>query len=83
MFESKDLTMFPLGEQEYPIKCDLVVLEKVQEMVGDIIVAEDKLRGFVPRVDADGVIDRSTGRWTVPDIALVTQTLVWIMTSPL
>lgn len=66
---------FLLDDNEYPIICDLIVLEKIQQKTGDIIKAEDLLRGFVPRVDSDGVIDRTVGTWTIPDIDLVTFTL--------
>lgn len=41
--------------------------------------AENEIRGFKPRVDSDGVIDTTTGRWTIPSIGLVTQALVWMM----
>lgn len=78
MFE-QDLNKFILGGEEYPYKCDLYVMEKVQDDVGDIVVAEDLLRGFVPRVDADGVVDRTDGRWTIPNINLVCKLLVWMM----
>ena len=79
MLERDELKIFELNDKTYPLRCDLVVLEKIQEMVGDILVAEDKLRGYVPRVDADGVIDRSIGNFTVPDITVVVQSLVWMI----
>lgn len=79
MLERDELRTFELNEREYPLRCDLVVLEKIQNLVGDILVAEDKLRGYVPRVDADGVVDRSIGNFTIPDIAVVTQSLVWMI----
>lgn len=79
MFEPEELTMFEMNEEKYAIKCDLVVLEKIQDKEGDLLVAEDKLRGFKPRVDSDGVIDRTIGNWTVPDISLVTNSLFWML----
>lgn len=79
IFARDTLPVFTLNNQDYPIWCDLVVLEKIQNEVGDIIRAEDKLRGFVPRVDDDGVIDRTIGNFTIPDISLVTKSLVWMM----
>lgn len=79
IFSREDLNEFEYNGQSYPLRCDLVVLEKIQNHVGDIIEAEDKLRGYKPRVDKDGVIDRTEGTWTFPDVALVTQALVWMM----
>ena len=74
-----EMTRFEFRGDAIPLRCDLLVLEKIQDRVGDIIDAENKIRGFVPRVDADGVTDMTTGKWTVPDIGLVTQSLVWMM----
>lgn len=79
IFSSDELTKFEYNGSEYPLRCDLVVLEKIQNFVGDIIEAEDKLRGYKPRVDKDGIVDRTIGTWTFPDVALVTQALVWMM----
>lgn len=79
IFSSDELTKFEYNGTEYPLRCDLVVLEKIQNMTGDILQAEDLLRGYKPRVDKDGVIDRTTGTWTIPDVALTVQALVWMM----
>ena len=79
IFSRDEMPIFRLEDKEFPMWCDLVVLEKIQNEVGDIIVAEDKLRGFVPRVDADGVIDRTDGTFTIPDIGLVTKVLHWCL----
>lgn len=79
IFSSDELTKFEYNGTEYPLRCDLVVLEKIQNMTGDILQAEDLLRGYRPRVDKDGMIDRTIGTWTFPDVALVTQALVWMM----
>ena len=79
IFTNDELKKFELNDISYPILCDLIVLEKIQNEIGDIIAAEDKIRGFVPRIDADGVIDRTVGTWTIPDISLTCQALVWMM----
>lgn len=79
IFSSDELTKFEYNATEYPLRCDLVVLEKIQNMTGDILKAEDMLRGYKPRVDKDGMIDRTVGTWTIPDIALTVQALVWMM----
>ena len=78
MFES-GVKEFELNGKTYPYKCSLLVLEKLQDRYGDLIEIEDKLRGFVPKVDADGVVDRTSGRFTLPDIGIVCQSLIWMI----
>lgn len=79
ILSDSEMTKFSFRGDSFPIRCDLLVLEKIQERVGDIMDAENEIRGFKPRVDSDGVIDTTTGRWTIPSIGLVTQALVWMM----
>lgn len=79
ILSDSEMTKFSFRGDSFPIRCDLLVLEKIQDKTGDIIDAENLIRGFKPRVDSDGVIDTTTGRWTIPDISLVTQSLVWMM----
>lgn len=79
ILSDETLTKFSFRGDSFPIRCDLLVLEKIQERVGDIMDAENEIRGFKPRVDSDGVVDTTTGRWTIPSIGLVTQSLVWMM----
>ena len=79
ILSDETMTKFEFKGDSFPIRCDLLVLEKIQERVGDIMDAENEIRGFKPRVDQDGVIDTTTGRWTIPSIGLVTQSLVWMM----
>lgn len=79
ILSDENMTRFDFRGDSFPLRCDLLVLEKIQNKVGDIVDAENKIRGFVPRVDADGVIDTTAGHWTIPDIALVAQSLVWMM----
>lgn len=79
MFEKNDLQRFELGGQSYPYKCDLAVLEKIQDRTGDLLIAEDKLRGFKPRIDADGIMDRTTGTQTLPDVSLVVDMILWMI----
>lgn len=78
MFEN-DLKEFEFNGTAYPYKCDMLVLERIQTATGDLVDAEDKLRGFVPKVDADGVIDRTEGRFTMPDVKLVCQCMTWMV----
>ena len=79
ILSTENMTEFTLLGQTYPLRCDLIVLEKIQDYVGDILEAEDKLRGFKPRVDSDGVIDRTIGNWTIPDIGLTTKAIFWML----
>ena len=79
ILSDETMTKFSFRGDSFPIRCDLLVLEKIQDKVGDIMDAENEIRGFKPRVDSDGVVDTTTGRWTIPSIGLVTQSLVWMM----
>mgnify|MGYP000354433948 CR=1 FL=1 len=79
ILSDSEMNKFSFKGDSFPIRCDLLVLEKIQERVGDIMDAENEIRGFKPRIDADGVVDTTTGRWTIPSISLVTQSLVWMM----
>lgn len=78
MFEN-GVKEFELNDKVYPYKCSLLVLEKIQNEVGDIVEAEDKIRGFVPSVDADGIIDRSSGKFTIPSVGYVCRLLLWML----
>lgn len=79
ILSDSEMTKFSFRGDSFPIRCDLLVLEKIQNHVGDIMDAENEIRGFKPRIDADGVVDTTTGRWTIPNISLVTQSLVWML----
>lgn len=79
ILSDETMTKFEFRGDSFPLRCDLLVLEKIQDKVGDIMDAENEIRGFKPRVDSDGVIDTTTGRWTIPSIGLVTQALIWMM----
>lgn len=79
ILSDSEMNKFSFRGDSFPLRCDLLVLEKIQERIGDIMDAENMIRGFKPRVDQDGVVDTTTGRWTIPDIGLVTQSLVWMM----
>lgn len=79
ILSDSEMTKFEFKGDSFPLRCDLLVLEKIQERVGDIMDAENEIRGFKPRVDSDGVVDTTVGRWTIPSIGLVTQALVWMM----
>ena len=46
-----------LSGEKLPIKCDMVVLEKIQEEYKDLDAFEEKLNGFTPNRNADGEIE--------------------------
>lgn len=79
ILSDETMTKFSFRGDSFPIRCDLLVLEKIQDKTGDIMDAENLIRGFKPRVDSDGVIDTTVGRWTIPSISLVTQALIWML----
>ena len=79
ILSDSEMNKFEFRGDSFPLRCDLLVLEKIQDKVGDIMDAENEIRGFKPRVDSDGVVDTTVGRWTIPNISLVTQSLVWMM----
>ena len=45
-----------LSGETFPIKCDLVVLEKIQDVYGSIITFEKQIYTFVPKLDDKGDI---------------------------
>ena len=52
MFEG--LNEIELSGEKFPIKCDLLVLEKAQEKYGDIEEFEKKIMSVKPLLDEDG-----------------------------
>lgn len=78
MFEN-DVKEFEFDGKVYPYMCTMLVLEKIQKFTGDLMDAEDKLKGFRPKIDADGIMDRLSGRYTLPDIELVAKSLCWMI----
>lgn len=78
MFDEK-LKEFELNETVYPYKCSLLVLDRLQREVGDLVEVEDKLRGFIPKVEEDGLIDRTIGRFTMPNVDITCKALSWMI----
>ena len=81
MFEKK-VEYLELSGQKVPIKCDLLVLEKIQEAYGDLSVFENKLMGFVPSLDEEGNPEKNedglqVGKYGMPDIKVLNQALIW------
>ena len=71
MFE--EMNMIVLSGKEYPMKCDNLVLEKVQDKYEDLGKYENMLNGFVPELDEYGEEVRNedgllVGHYKMPDI---------------
>lgn len=54
MFEKPNT--ITLSGEEFPIKCDIVVLEKIQDVYGSIMTFEKQIYTFVPQLDDKGDI---------------------------
>lgn len=73
-----------LSGEKYPLKCDILVLEKIQEEYEDLSDFENKLTGFRPEVDEDGEIVKNeegymVGRYGIPDAKTVRKALTWMI----
>lgn len=80
MFEK--LNYIELSGEKYPLKCDILVLERVQEKYGDLAEFENKLSGFVPGVDEDGEYTRNdegkiVGYYGEPNMEALGDFLTW------
>ena len=80
MFEK--LNHITLSGTEYPIKCDLLVLERIQDKYKDLAEFENKLSGFVPGVDEDGKYTRNNegkiiGYYGEPNMEALGDFLEW------
>lgn len=73
----EDMNHIVLSGNNYPIRCDLLVLEKIQDEFGDISEFENKLLGFTPAKKEDGTTKkdeqgRTLGISGMPDIHALT-----------
>ena len=80
MFEK--LNHITLSGIEYPIKCDMLVLEKIQDKYKDLAEFESKLSGFVPGVDENGEYTRNDegriiGYYGEPNMEALGDFLFW------
>ena len=71
MFE--EMNMIVLSGKEYPMKCDNLVLEKIQDKYEDLGKYENMLNGFVPELDEYGEEVRNedgllVGHYKMPEI---------------
>ena len=82
MFE--EMNTIELSGEKYPIKCDLLVLEKVQDKYGTIGAFEQKLMTWEPDLDVDGneIIDdngKTKYHGKFPDAGAVNDALTWMV----
>lgn len=80
MFEK--LNYIELSGVKYPFKCDMLVLERIQDKYSDLAEFENKLSGFVPRVDEDGEYTKNNegriiGYYGEPNMEALGDFLVW------
>lgn len=91
MFES--LSEIKLGEKQYPIKCDIAVLEKIQEKYDSIEAFEDNILTWEKVLDKEGkeIIEKKTDengevisektkiKGKMPRIKYVNDFLFWVV----
>lgn len=82
MFEK--VNYIELSGDKYPLKCDILVLEKIQEEYGDLTEFENNLTGFVPKRDEEGEIVRNeegfmVGAYGIPDAKTLRKALMWMV----
>lgn len=78
---NNELNTITLSGHEYPIKCDMLVLEKIQDKFEDVSEFENKLMGFTPAKNKDGSTKRDANGNTmgvtgVPDFRVLNFALV-------
>ena len=53
------LNYIELSGELYPIKCDMLVLERIQDKYNDISEFENGITGFQPKIGEDGLPERT------------------------
>lgn len=82
------LRYIELSGTSYPFKCDMFVLERIQEEYGDLGDFENRLSGFIPSKDENGKPKRNKegyilGTYGIPDIKTVNKALYWMVSEGL
>lgn len=82
MFEN--LNYIELSGEKYPIKCDMLVLEKIQDEYQSLSKFENDLSGFVVSRDENGEPKRNEeglllGTYEQPKISVVNKALCWMV----
>ncbi len=83
MFE-RNMTKIVLSGKTYPIRCNMLVLEKIQDKYQNMSEFENKLTGFRPSRNPDGTIKKNEdglqiGITGVPDIQILNDALTWML----
>ena len=78
-----ELNYIELSGKRYPIKCDLLVLEKIQDAYGSIGKFEEGLITWEPEVDDEGNTKKDADGKTIlhgkfPSVGAVNDALVWM-----
>ena len=84
MFE--DVEKIVLSGEDFPIKCDILVLEKIQNKSGEIGSFENGISGFTPKIDENGEEVRNDeglliGTYGMPNLEMLNDALVWFVTE--
>ena len=82
MFE--DVEKIVLSGEDFPIKCDILVLEKIQNKYGELGSFENGISGFTPKVDENGEEVRNDeglliGTYGMPNLEMLNDALVWFV----
>ena len=82
MFEKTNY--IELSGEKYPIKCDILVLERIQDKYEDLSEFENRLNGFTPAVDENGEYKRNeegrlVGFYGEPKIETLRDALEWMV----
>ena len=86
MFEK--VNHITLSGKEFPVWCDMAVLELIQDKYGDIAKFEEKLSKFTPRLDENGEPLKNEegfilGNYRMPGIKEVNDALYWMVSEGL
>lgn len=78
------LSRIDAGDTSLPLKCDIAVLEKIQDEFGNLSDFENKLTGFTPAKDENGnqkLNDegKQLGTYSVPDLKALKNSAVWMI----
>ena len=75
-----DMARVSVCGKEYPYRCDMAVLEKIQKEYGDVLDYEYAIRGVIPYYDEEtGLRVRKKDRSTIPDVGKVCRSLIWMI----
>ncbi|UWP60433.1 hypothetical protein [Ruminococcus gauvreauii] len=79
-----EMQYLELSGEKYPYKCDILVLEKIQEEFGDLSDFDNGLLGFEAKYDENGNVVTNeegfaVGVTKIPNIKCVNSALYWFI----